>query len=134
MISLENEMITRVTERLEPLFPGIIVLSDDPYTVPSFPAVTLEEVDNVVWRRTLDSRIGENHALITFRANAYSNQTSGKRTQVKKIMAEIDDVFTSLGFRRLVNSPLKNVDDQTIARRIGLWDAVVDNNRVIFRR
>ncbi len=133
MIDVENEIIDKITIELHSQFPGIGVFSEDVRSPSSFPCVSIVEADNYTLRKTQDSGSNENHAVLMYEVNVYSNKTEGKKSDCKAIFSVIDDVFLNLGFTRLAKHPV-TMDEATIYRMVGRYNAIVSKNQTIYRR
>lgn len=99
-----------------------------------FPLVTLEEQDNSVYEKTQDSGNIENHARILYEVNVYSNLTNGKKSQARQLIHVVDEAMENLGFVRSYCSPTPNLADSTVYRITARYRAVVDKNKLIYRR
>lgn len=133
MIDVENEIFNKITIELRSRFPGIYVFGEDVRSPSSFPCVSIVEADNYTFRKTQDSGSNENHAVLMYEVNVYSNKTKGKKTECKAIFSVIDDVFLNLGFTRLTKHPV-TMDKATIYRMVGRYNAIVSKNQTIYRR
>lgn len=133
MIDVENEIIDKIAIELRSRFPGIGVFGEDVRSPSSFPCVSVVEADNYTLRKTQDSGSNENHAVLMYEVNVYSNKTAGKKTECKEIFSVIDDVFLNLGFTRLAKH-LVTMDEATIYRMVGRYNAIVSKNQTIYRR
>lgn len=133
MIDIENEIINKITIELRSRFPRIGVFSEDVRSPSSFPCVSIVEADNYTLRKTQDSGSNENHAVLMYEVNVYSNKIKGKKTECKAIFSVIDDVFLNLGFTRLAKHPV-TMDKATIYRMVGRYNAIVSKNQTIYRR
>jgi hypothetical protein len=134
VIDIESEVFTHVANTLRSQFPGIFV-SGEYVTAPTkFPAVTIIEMDNSLYARTKDLEGNENHSVLMYEVNVYSNLASGKKTQCKSIMALVDNKMQELGFARVGCSPvaLPNTDT-SIYRMIARYRAVVDRQKRIYK-
>ena len=134
MIDIENEVFDRVAKRVREQFPGIFMTGEYVNSPASFPAVSLVEMDNSTRESTIDSSSVENHANVMYEVNVYSNKTTGKKTECKKIIALIDMEMSAIGFVRSTLTPVPNEYDSTIYRVVGRYRAAVSSNHTIYRR
>lgn len=134
MIDIESQVFGRVAAKLRETFKGIYVTGEYVKTPSSFPAVSLVEMDNTPLTRTQTSDFVENHAVLMYELNVYSNKTAGKKTECKKIAAMVDEEMAAMGFTRTMLNPIPNMDDATIYRMVGRYRAVVSKDNVLFRR
>ncbi len=133
MIDIENAVFTEVATALRESFPTISVESITTYSPSSFPCVCIEESDNYSLLTTRDTSSNDNHAVVVFEVNVYSNKATGKKTEAKNILGTVDDVMNGLGFTRLTKNPI-NLDDATKYRIFARYRAVVSKNNTIYRR
>ena len=134
MIDIENQVFDRVAKRVREQFPDIFMVGEYVSSPPSFPAASLMEMDNSILESTVDSGSGENHANVMYEVNVYSNKTTGKKSECKKIMTLIDTEMTAMGFVRSTLTPVPNEYDSTIYRMVGRYRAAVSANHKIYRR
>lgn len=133
MIDLEAEIFTQAAKALRVKFLGINVTGEIVAAPADFPHVSIVETDNSVYERTQDSGSMENHAALLYEVNVYSNKKTGKKTECKAIFAELDRVFSELGFTRMMLNPIQNADPG-IYRMISRYRAVVSKEKIIYRR
>ena len=134
MINVEGEVFDIVSKAVRNAYPGIYMSGEYVKSPPTFPAVSLVEVDNSVYTRTQTSDGIENHAELLYELDVYSNKTSGKKSECKAIAALIDNEMAALGFSRTMLQPIPNMDDATIYRMVGRYEGVVDKDKKIYRR
>lgn len=131
MIDCENEVYTRIAEVLRDKFPGIN-LSGEYINAPSvFPHVSITQSDNSV---IPDKTTGTAEmAQVMFEVNVYSNKTSGKKTECKAIVKQIDKILFSMNFRRMAMTPVPNMEDATIYRIVARYRVATDGEN-FYRR
>lgn len=133
MIDIENEVFTLVHDALKGKWPEIYVTGSYNEIPSSLPAVYITEMDNAVFAKTLTQNNEELHARVVYEVNAYSNAESGKKTQCKEIIAEVDRVLCQLGFTRISLLRTPNMADANVYRMTGRYRAVIRKDRVIYR-
>lgn len=134
MIDIENEIFSIISEKLRTKYQGIYISGEYVKSPPSFPSVSLIEMDNEIYRSTRTNESVENHVQVMYEINVYSNKTKGKKTEAKSIISIIDSEFERLGFTRIMYTPIPNELDATIYRIVARYRAVVSKNKVIYRR
>ena len=134
MIDLENEIFDRVAKAVRSVYPNIFINGEYVKSPPTFPAVSLVEMDNSVYTRTQTSDSVENHAELMYELDVYSNKKSGKKSECKAIASLIDNEMAALGFSRIMLQPIPNMDDATIYRMKGRYRAVASKDKTIYRR
>lgn len=134
MINIENDVFNRVVTRVREVFPDIFMAGEYVKSPPSFPAVSLVEMDNSTRIDTIDSGSNENHANVMYEVNVYSNKTAGKKSECKEIIALIDEEMLAMGFSRSTLTPVPNEYDSTIYRMVGRYRAAVSSDNKIYRR
>ena len=134
MIDIEIQVFDRVAKRVREQFPNIFMVGEYVKSPPSFPAVSLMEMDNSIREATIDSGSNENHVNVMYEVNVYSNKTTGKKTECKAIFALLDEEMTAMGFVRSTLTPVPNEYDSTIYRMVGRYRAAVSSEKTIYRR
>ena len=134
MINIENEVFGSIARAVRSECPGAYVVGEYVKSPSQFPCVSVVEIDNAAYDRTQSSGSLENHADVTYEVNIYSNATSGKKSECKRIASLIDNEFATLGFSRTMLQPIPNVDDATIYRMTSRYRGVVSKDYKIFRR
>ena len=134
MINIENELFNNVSNSVRAVYPNIYMTGEYVKSPPSFPSVSLVEMDNTVNTFTQTSSETENHANVMYEVNVYSNKSKGKKTECKEIITLIDKEMIALGFSRIMLQPIPNMDDATIYRMTARYKAVVSKNKQIYGR
>ncbi|MFV0552927.1 MAG: hypothetical protein ACK5L6_13555 [Anaerorhabdus sp.] len=134
MIDIESLVYSHIASKLRSKYNPIFITGEYVKTPPSFPCVSLVEMDNSVNTSTSDSENIENHARVMYELNIYSNKTTGKKTECKSIANEVDNMLATLGFTRIMLQPIPNFEDSSIYRITGCYTATVSKNNEIFRR
>ena len=133
MVDIENEIFNAVSKQLRAMYKNIFITGEYVKAPPSFPCVSIVEMDNQAYRRTRSTDCVENHAQVMYRINIYSNKVSGKKAECKAILSIVDDVFSGLGFNRMGASPIQNENDATIYRMVAQYRAVISTSKKIYR-
>lgn len=134
MINIESEVFNIVSTAVRAAYPNIYMTGEYVKAPPSFPCVSLIEMDNAPLQRTQTTDSVENHVSVMYEVNVYSNKTSGKKTECKNIAGVIDNAMAALGFTRTMLNPIPNMGDATIYRILGRYRAVISRNSEIYRR
>jgi len=132
MIDIENELYTRIAQRLRKEFDSIHISGEYVREPAKFPHVTIIQQDNSSYEPTMTHE--EVHSLVMFEVNVYSNKLSGKKTECKQIMKIINEEFMDMGFRRTVLRPIPNLYDATIYRMVARYTGVVSKDKIVCRR
>ena len=134
MINIEEELFSEVATIVRDKYPNIYMVGEYVKSAPSFPCVSMIEMDNSVYTRTQTSLENENHCEVMYEVNVYSNKVIGKKTECKDILALIDSEMLRKGFTRTMMQPIPNIDDATIYRMVARYKGVVSKDKQIFRR
>jgi hypothetical protein len=134
VIYLEEEIFGEIADQFYAQYPDGYITGEFVPTPPQFPAVSLIEVDNATFRKSMTSSPDENHAAVMYELNVYSNSKTGKKTECKQIAAFIDTLLLRMNFSRMMLEPVPNADDATIYRMLGRYRAVVGKDNTIYRR
>lgn len=133
MIDIESEVFDDVSKAVRNEYPNVYMTGEYVRVPPSFPCVSLIEADNQIYRNTRDSGHIENHVQVIYEVNVYSNKTKWKKTECKAIISLIDSRMESLGFTRIILTPVSNAQDG-IYRMVGRYRAIVSRDKTIYRR
>lgn len=131
MIDIEEEVFENISECITELFPNIKVYGEELDIPSSFPCVTFYEFDNTVLESTGDSISPENHAVITFEANVFSNSQE-RKAECKSILNTIDEKMLCSGFIRILKNEMALEDDTSIYRMFARYRAVVSKDKQIY--
>ncbi len=134
MIDIETEVFSIISTKVRAKYTGIFITGEYVKSPPSFPCVSLVEVDNTTYRKTQSSTEQENHVTVMYELNVYSNKTKGKKAECKEIVGFIDEVLMGLNFTRIMLEPVPNQDSATIYRMLGRYRAIVSRDNVVYRR
>lgn len=133
MIDIENEVYKNIINKLTTVFPKIYAYGEQQSSIAKFPCVIIEEADNYAYDKTQDSCSLENHAVVMYEVNVYSNKSNGKKDECKQIQNIIDYQFERMGFTRISKIPMA-MNNATVYRIVSRYQAVVSKNKEIFRR
>lgn len=134
MIDVENEIFNIISSQTRDEFPGIYITGEYVKSPPSFPCVSLIEMDNSVLRETQSTDSMENHVVVMYEMNVYSNKTKGKKAECKRIASFIDNALIKLNFTRTMLEPTPNQNDATIYRMLGRYRAVIGKGNIIYKQ
>ena len=133
MIDVESKVYTPIAVGLRNAFSGIFVSGEYVKAPSSFPHVSLVEMDNYTSADRLDTADEERFSTLMYEVNVYSNKTSGKKSECKKIIGFIDDLMYKMNFKRLSLAPVPNMDDATIYRMTARYRVETDGEN-FYRR
>lgn len=133
MIDIENEVFSAVKAEAVKEFPKLAMKGEEIRVPSEFPCASLEEIDNYSYDKTVDSGSNENHAEVVLELSVYSNKTTGKKMECKKIFAFIDELLIGMGFSRTMKKP-QPMEDASVYRLIGRYRGVVSKDKKIYRR
>ena len=129
-----NEIFSLVAKQLRNVHNGIFVTGEYTRQPSKFPAVTLDEIENVAALETLDSSRQENYSALSYRLQVFSNKESGKKAEARRIFATADQEMRQLGFRRVSYTTTPEIYESTIYSITATYEAIVDNNGVVYKR
>ena len=132
MINIFNELYTLLVDVLAE-HDGKIETSSVYTNAPSsYPFVSFEELDNSVYEETSDSCDIENHALVEYEVNIYT-QNPNKKSKADAIANVIDNLLKSYNFVRQTKNVLQDTNETTY-RIVIRYSGVVSKDSVIYRR
>ena len=134
MIDKLNEIFTSVATSVRNKHTGTTVTGEYTRKPSKFPAVTLDEIQNVVVERLEDSSNTENFAGVTYRLQVFSNKRTGKRAEAREIFATADAEMRRMGFRRVTYTTTPEIYDSTIYNITATYEAVVSSAGYVYTR
>jgi hypothetical protein len=134
MIDKLNEIFTSVATSVRNKHTGITVTGEYTRKPSKFPAVTLDEIQNVVVDRLEDSSNAENFAGVTYRLQVFSNKRTGKKAEAREIFATADAEMRRMGFRRVTYTTTPEIYDSTIYCIMATSEAVVSSAGYVYTR
>lgn len=132
MIDIENQLYTNIKRHIESKFQNILISGEPMLTIPQFPYVQIVQEDNSEDLTTRTNR--ENFSNLMYEVDIYSNKASGKKTECKNILKEVNLKFQEMGFQREMARPLLNLADNTIYRIKARYVGKVGRDKTIYRR
>lgn len=126
MNDIQSVVFTAVASTLREKFPYISVSSEYEKSPSSFPHVCITEQDNFVSVNHSDTNVDREYSTVMYEISVYSNKSSGKQAECRKIAAVADSVFSRMNFRRLSLTPVPNMENATIYRLVGRYRAETD--------
>ena len=133
MIDIETILFSEVSSEVRERYPQIFMTGEYVKSPPSFPCVSLVEVDNTTYRKTQTTESTEGYVALTYELNVYSNKTKGKKAECKEIIGFIDELLMKRNFTRIMLEPVPNQEDATIYRMVGRYKAIVSRDKVVYR-
>lgn len=134
MIDKLNEIFTSVATIVRNKHTGTTVTGEYTRKPSKFPAVTLDEIQNVVVDRLEDSSNAENFAGVTYRLQVFSNKRTGKKAEAREIFATADAEMRRMGFRRVTYTTTPEIYDSTIYNITATYEAVVSSAGYVYTR
>lgn len=132
MIDYQPQIFTAVAVHLRSKFPGIYVTSEVTDAVAKFPCVQVEESRNVDTQQ--DSGPDAQYALIQYRVRVYSSKTTGRMSEARAILAEVDAVFAPLNLRRKTFLTQNGLYNNSAYRIEATYEAAISADGVLYRR
>lgn len=132
MIDIENEVYTKVSTAVKAVHSDVKTASVTILSPSELPFLCIEETDNFCYTESQTNDL-ENHCVVTYELNVFSNKASGKKSQCKEILKTADEEMRSLGFSRITSTAIV-LDDATKYRLFARYQAVVSKDQVIYRR
>lgn len=134
MIDYQNETFTAVATAVRSNHNGASVSGEYTRKPSTFPAVTLDEIENVTVGNLVDSSHEEKFAGVTYRLQVFSNKVGGKKSEAREIFATADRVIRGMGFRRITYTTTPEIYESTIYSITATYEAIVSADGVIYKR
>ena len=134
MIDHLNEVFTTTAADLRSAHDGVTVTGEYTRNPSKFPAVTIDEIENVTVEALEDSSNEERFSGVTYRVQVFSNKQSGKKAEVRAIFKTADLSMRRMGFRRITYTTTPEIYESTIYSVTATYEAIVDTHGVIYKR
>ena len=129
-----NEIFTAVAAPVREAHPGVTFTGEYTRRPSSFPAATLDEIDNVMVASLDDSSGEERYSGLTYRLQVFSNKKAGRKAEARAIFATADDMMRRLGFHRVTYTPTPEIYESTIYSITATYEAIIDSDGGVYRR
>ena len=134
MIDYMNEIFTAVAVPVREAHHGVSITGEYTRQPSAFPAVTLDETENVVVDRLEDSSGEETYAGLRYRLQVFSNKVKGKKSEARAIFSTADAVMRRIGFRRTSYTTTPEIYESTIYSITAVYEGIIDVNGVTYKR
>jgi hypothetical protein len=134
MIDKLNEVFTNIANITRDTHPGTTVIGENTRQPSKFPAVTIDEIENVMVDRLEDSSNEEAFAGVTYKVQTFSNKTSGKKAEARAIFATVDAEMRRMGFRRVTYTTTPEIYESTIYSITATYEAVISAAGYVYKR
>lgn len=129
-----NEIFTIVAKSVRGAHAGTTVTGEYTRKPSKFPAVTLDEIQNVMVDRLVDSSNNEDFSGVTYRLQVFSNKQKGKKAEARAIFATADAEMRRMGFRRVTYSTTPEIYDSTIYSITATYEGIVSVPGYVYKR
>lgn len=134
MLDYMNEVFTNVAKSVRNAHTGVTVNGEYTRTPSSFPAVTLDETQNVSVARLEDSSHEEQFASVGYRLQVFSNKQGGKKAEARAIFATADAEMRRMGFRRVTYTTTPEIYNSTIYSITATYEAVMSAAGYVYKQ
>lgn len=134
MVDKSCEVFTAVATDVRAKHEGVSVSGEYTRRPSGFPAVTLDEIENVTVEELVDSSDTEKFAGVTYRLQVFSNKTGGRKSEARAIFATADSVMLGLGFRRITYTTTPEIYESTIYSITATYEAIVGADGFVYKR
>ncbi len=134
MIDYQNETFTAVAAVVRSNHEGTTVSGEYTRKPSKFPAVTLDEIENVTVGDLVDSSQEEKYAGVTYRLQVFSNKVGSKKSEAREIFATADRVMRGVGFRRISYTTTPEIYESTVYSITATYEAIVSADGVVYKR
>lgn len=134
MIDFNNEVFTTVAKAVRDNHVGTTVVGEYTRKPSKMPAVTLDEISNVMVDWLEDSSNEENFAGVVYRLRVLSNKQNGKKTEARAIFATADAEMRRIGFRRVTYTTTPEIYDSTVYEITATYEGVISASGYVYKR
>lgn len=132
MIDYQPQIFTAAARHLRSKFPGIYVTGEVSDAVAKFPCVQIEESRNVPTQQ--DNGVTSQYAMIQYRVRVYSSKKSGRISDARNILSEVDAVFEPLNLRRKTFLTQNGLYNNSAYRIEATYEAAIGADGALYRR
>lgn len=129
IVDITNDILTQIKLGIS----EATVLSAYPSTSPVFPCIIVEELSNNSVPTTIDSG-GEHYCDVSIEINIFTDNPQTKMSDAKALRNKVDAIVSQYKLNRDFSSTTPNYADGNIYRYTMRYSAIVDSNKVIYRR
>lgn len=133
MIDIEAEIYTKVRNAVKAEFSKAEISGKTLIKPTQFPALSFIEESNDIVNRMRDNENVENGVDLMYELQVFSVADNAK-TEVKAIVAIVDDIMYGYNFTKTFGGKLSNGYDVGVYRYVARYTAIVDKNKNIYRR
>jgi hypothetical protein len=134
MIDFNNEVFTTVATVVRDNHVGITVIGESVRKPSKFPALTIDETENVMVDRLEDSSKEEKFAGVTYKLQVFSNKQNGKKAEARAIFATADAEMRRMGFQRVTFTATPEIYESTVYQITATYEAVVSAAGYVYKR
>lgn len=134
MIDYSNEVFSTVAKDVRDHFPNAALSGEYTRRPSLFPAVTLDETQNVEVDELIDSGRAEDFAGVSYRLQVFSNKQGAKKSEARAIFAIADMAMRRMGFRRVTYTTTPEIYDSTIYNINATYEAIVSAAGYVYKR
>lgn len=131
MIDYQPQIFTAIADHLREVFPGIKVTGDVTDDVAVFPCVQVEESSNIDTRK--DNGQDSQYAQLQYRIRVFSSKKTGRISQARRILAEVDYVLAPLNFTRKTYLTQNGLYNNSAYKIDTTYEAVIGHDGTIYR-
>ncbi len=130
MIDIQSLVFDRLYTAIAAQYPSANVTTAYVDETAIFPAVVLEQVDNVPLMYSQTDDNAENHARITFEVAVYSDKKDTAESECSDLLQIVDNVMSSMKFRRTRRDKSRSLT-RTIFRQYARYSVIVSQPQEI---
>lgn len=134
MIDYANTVFTNVAKAVRDNHVGTTVIGEYTRKPSKFPAVTLDETQNVMVDRLEDSSNEEKFAGVAYRLQVFSNKQNEKKAEARAIFATADAEMRRMGFRRVTYTTTPEIYKSTVYEINATYEAIVSWEGYVYAR
>ncbi len=134
MIDFLNEAYTGVATEVRAVYPLVNMSGEYTRRPAKFPALTLDEISNVMVDYLEDSSNEEKFAGVTYRLQVFSNKKNEKKAEARAIFTVADAKMRSMGFRRVTYSTTPELYEASVYTITATYEGVISASGRVYKR
>lgn len=131
MIDIEQKVYKLLSEAIRATYTTMRIYSEYIRTPEVLPCIMIQEIDTQNYLRSQDTESVENHILVSYQIDIFTNGAT-KKEDAKAYATIINDKLLELKFSRTFANKLSNEDDDNIYRYVLRFSAIVGKDFYVY--
>ena len=134
MIDVISEIFDTLAKGVREKHSDVSVTGEYTRSPSKFPAVTLDETENVTVDRLVDSSDAEKFAGVRYRLQVFSNKQAGRKAEARAIFSTADELLLRMGLRRKTYTTTPDYYNSTIYSIEATYEGIISAEGIMYAR